>query len=100
MTITEVVNIRNQECDVYIGRDKNDAPGEFGNPFIIGEDGTRDTVVEMYRIYFIGRLKADPVFRNKVRELKGKKLGCFCKPEKCHGDIIAAYLNTLSAEEA
>ena len=100
MAKTEVVNLRTHKYDVYIGRDENDDPGEYGNPFIIGEHGPRDTVVEMYRIYFIGRMKADPIFRRKVRALKGKKLGCYCKPERCHGDVIAAYLNNLPAEEA
>ncbi len=99
MPKTEVVNIRDHKYDVYIGRDENDDPGEFGNPFIIGEHGTRDTVLEMYRIYFIGRMKADSLFRRKIRELKGKKLGCYCKPEKCHGDVIAAYLNNLPDDE-
>jgi len=99
MTKTEVVNIQNHKCDVYIGRDKNDEPGEFGNPFIIGEHGNRDTVLQKYKFYFIGRMKADPIFKQKVRDLKGKKLGCYCKPEKCHGDVIAAYLNNLPNEE-
>ena len=32
--------------------------------------------------------------KNKVYELQGKRLGCFCKPELCHGDILANYLNS------
>ncbi|MCG6418638.1 DUF4326 domain-containing protein [Vibrio fluvialis] len=24
----------------------------------------------------------------------GKRLGCFCKPDDCHGDIIAEFLNS------
>ena len=31
-----------------------------------------------------------------VVKLKGKTLGCFCKPYPCHGDIIAEYLNLLT----
>jgi hypothetical protein len=30
--------------------------------------------------------------------LRGKTLGCFCKPHPCHGDIIAAYLDSLEDE--
>jgi hypothetical protein len=26
-------------------------------------------------------------------ELDGKRLGCFCKPKLCHGDIIVAAVN-------
>lgn len=98
MPVTEVVNLQNHTYDVYIGRDENDDPGEFGNPFIIGVDGDRETVLQKYKIYFAGRIKADPVFKRKVRELKGKKLGCYCKPEKCHGDVIAAYVDNLPNE--
>jgi hypothetical protein len=28
-------------------------------------------------------------------ELKGKTLGCWCKPEACHGDILAELADTL-----
>jgi hypothetical protein len=27
---------------------------------------------------------------NQLHELKDKTLGCWCKPEKCHGDVLAA----------
>lgn len=84
-----VVNIKKtQNYDVKIGR-----PSIFGNPFVIGEDGDRDEVVNKYKTYFDNRIKKDPIFKAKVDELKGKTLGCYCKPLKCHGDIIIDYLN-------
>ena len=93
MNKTRVVNLkhilRNKEkYDVYCGR-----PGPFGNRFIIGKDGTREQVLEKYREYFYARLKIDNDFRNAIHELKGKRLACWCKPEKCHCDIIAEYLD-------
>jgi hypothetical protein len=33
-------------------------------------------------------LDNDPQMVNKLLKLKGKKLGCWCKPDKCHGDIL------------
>ena len=27
------------------------------------------------------------------RELKGKVLGCWCKPASCHGDVIAEIID-------
>jgi hypothetical protein len=84
---TEVVNIKNQKCDIYCGR-----PSFFGNPFQIGRDGTRDQVIEKYREWFIKRL-TNHVFRDRVSTLKGKRLGCWCKPFTCHCDVIAEYLN-------
>lgn len=29
---------------------------------------------------------------NELEELKGKVLGCWCKPAKCHGDILIKLL--------
>ena len=95
MAITKIVNLQNDPFDVYIGRDENDQPGEFGNPFIIGEHGTRDIVLEKYIKYFNDRLEADPIFKQKIRALKGKTLGCYCKPKSCHGDVIATYVNSF-----
>ena len=31
--------------------------------------------------------------RNK--KLKNKVLGCWCKPDKCHGDILIKILNEI-----
>ena len=28
-------------------------------------------------------------------ELKGKTLGCFCKPKSCHGDVLVELANEL-----
>ena len=46
-------------------------------------------------IYFGNKIDNDPIFKARILELKGKTLGCFCKPNSCHGDIIAEYLNNL-----
>ena len=88
---TKVINIKdrgNNKDYVYIGR-----PSPFGNPFIIGIDGTRDQVIEKYLDYFIDCLHTKKGFREEVERLKDKTLGCFCKPDYCHGDIIAHWLD-------
>jgi len=90
MPETKVVNMRNEECDRRIDR-----ATEFGNPFRLKKDGgkyTRRESIEAFRFYFSKRLDYDPEFREKVKELKGKKLGCWCKPKPCHGDVIKEYL--------
>ena len=84
---TVVVNIKTDKYDIYIGR-----PSEFGNPFVIGRDGNRDKVINMYKEYFYARIK-DQEFLNRILPLKGKILGCYCKPLTCHGDIIAEFLD-------
>ena len=84
--MTTVVNIKRNKCDVYIGRGS-----PFGNPFRIGDDGDRELVLSKFGIYFNQRL-TDQSFRDKVLELKGKVLGCWCSPLACHGDVIIEYL--------
>jgi hypothetical protein len=91
--MTTVVNIKRDAYDVYIGRAGKGKDGYFGNPFRLGITETRGTTLNRYRSYFFERLSNDPEFKRRVHELKGKILGCFCKPHDCHGDIIAEYLN-------
>ena len=86
---TTVVNIRHtKDYDVYCGR-----PSPSGNPFRIGPDGTREQVMVKFKDYFDKRIRRDLLFRAAVAMLKGKILGCYCKPLPCHCDIIAEYLN-------
>lgn len=75
-----VVNIYKEPYDVYIGR-----PSNWGNPFVIGPDGTREDVVRKYEEW----IKTQPDLIEKAKiELTGKILGCYCKPLSCHGDVL------------
>jgi hypothetical protein len=80
----EVVHCRKEKYDVYIGR-----PSKWGNPFEIGKDGTREEVIDKYRRY----IETNPELLNSIDELDGKKLGCWCRPKKCHGDVLVSILN-------
>lgn len=81
-----VVNIKNEKCDVYIGRGSI-----WGNPFVLGRDGNRDVVVRKYFDLMRDRIAADSIWMDRIMGLRGKKLGCYCKPEKCHGDVIVWF---------
>lgn len=87
--VTRVVNIdKDDNYDVYIGRGS-----EWGNPYAIGFDGDRDEVIRKFQYDFQrGFLKFS---KTDVLKLRGKTLGCHCKPAACHGDILAEYLNSL-----
>ena len=98
MKRTEVVNIRYAACDVYIGRAGHGEDGYFRNPFRLLPGMSRGATLDRYRSYFYGRLRTDTEFRRRIHALKGKRLGCFCKPYPCHGDIIKEYLDTLDDE--
>jgi len=93
MMKTTVVNIRLSEHDVYIGRAGHGQDGYWGNPFSGVRDGGREKAVALYREYFLKRLRIDPEFARRTMELKGKRLGCFCAPKLCHGNVIADYLD-------
>lgn len=88
---TKVVNKdKGDEFEVYIGRGT-----PWGNPFAIGDEGmTRNDVIEKYREYFYAEILKDPEKRRAIESLRGKTLGCHCKPADCHGDVIADYLNS------
>ena len=86
--MTKIVNKYKEKHDVYIGR-----PSLFGNPFSIGKDGDRKEVIAKFREYFRQRIIKDAKFRKEVQKLKGKILGCYCKPKECHGDVIVEYLD-------
>lgn len=92
---TRVVNIRKESCDVYIGRAGHGKDGYFGNPFRLDAEMARGGTLESYRKYFYHRLSTDEEFRGRIGELRGKTLGCFCKPNPCHGDVIKEYLDRM-----
>ncbi len=91
--MTRVVNLYKESYEVYIGRAGKGQDGYFGNPFQLRSESQREEVLQKYRDYFYKRIEEDPEFLRRVLELKGKVLGCFCKPRLCHGDIIKEFLD-------
>ena len=82
---------RGDEFDIYIGRGT-----PWGNPFAIGDNGAdRAAVLQMFEDYFQKKYVDDAQGSRDILSLKGKVLGCHCKPLPCHGDIIARYLNSI-----
>lgn len=79
-----VVNRRHNDYDVYIGRGSI-----WGNPFVIGPDGSRGQVIAQYE----ARLRARPDLLEQLPTLRGKRLGCYCAPKACHGDVLAQMAN-------
>lgn len=86
---TTIVHCRRKAYDIYIGR-----PSEWGNPFKIGTDGTREEVIREYRRW----ISTQPDLLKKIHTLKGKVLGCWCAEDRiltatppyiCHGQVLA-----------
>ena len=62
---------------------------DWGNPFELEKDGDRDTVCDSWEVYW-GLKKS---LHGKVGQLKGKALGCWCHPERCHAHHLATIAN-------
>ena len=78
--MTTVVNIHDgADYDVLIAR-----PGPWGNPFEIGPGCSREQAVAKYEVY----IRRRPDLLARLPELVGKRLGCYCAPLLCHGDIL------------
>lgn len=83
--MTRVVHCRKKHYDIYIGRES-----KWGNPFIVGPY-TREEALEKYEEWIENQLW----LLKDIHELKGKVLGCWCKPKACHGDILAYLADNL-----
>jgi len=78
---------------VYIGRRYKRGPYDFAaspcaNPYPVEPNG-RDRAVALYREH----VQNSPGLLSRLEELRGKTLGCWCKPdEACHGDVLIKLL--------
>ena len=86
-----VVHCKKEEFDVYIGRGS-----VWGNPYSHREGtlaehivGSRSEAIQKYEEYLL----SNEDLMRRLPELKGKVLGCWCKPKSCHGDVLLKYAN-------
>lgn len=89
--------ILDKDNNIYIGRsrvvfiDGIRYPFEnsiWSNPYKINDTQSREQVLELYYEYIKKKIEKEPTLVDELIKLKGKKLGCWCKPDKCHGDIL------------
>jgi len=89
--IPRVVHCKKEEFDVYVGRGS-----KWGNPYshkvgTLAEHvvGSRSEAIQKFEDYLL----SNEELMESLSELKGKTLGCWCKPKSCHGDILLRYAN-------
>lgn len=106
----KLINIKDKiPYDIYIGRshNKNDI---WGNPYTTKDSkiaefkvDTKKEAIKLYEIY----LRNNPELLSKLKELKGKVLGCWCTNKTeykesdqlvCHGQIILKLLQEYYPE--
>jgi hypothetical protein len=115
VNIKDVFDFRKRDIShtiyVYVGRNTKRAKDayllpmtEFGNPFLIGKDGTREVVCEKYRIYFDWRMKTSPNFPKLLYSLAVIAEGldlvlvCHCAPLQCHATTIKEAIEALKGK--
>ena len=85
------MRILNQKIDaippdaVYVGRGRG---SRFGNRYVIGRDGDRDQVIELYRRWLWREIRAGRITRDDLRALDGHDLVCWCHPKPCHAEVL------------
>lgn len=72
------------ESQIYIGRSS-----KWGNPFVIGRDGSRAEVIAKYHVW----IATQPELLSALGELRGRDLVRWCAPLPCHGDVLAEFAN-------
>ena len=84
----------------------------LGNPFRIGEDGTRAEVIAKYRDWLPPAYERDEVVRRAIDQLvdhlahdeRPLVLLCYCHPLPCHAAVIAEFVeakfNAMMADYA
>lgn len=94
---TRVVHVKKEPYDVYIGR-----PSIWGNPYSHKKGtnaqfhvATKKEAVARYKEYLL----AQPLLVSQLHTLIGKRLGCWCKPGLCHGDVIIEVMKELFGED-
>lgn len=87
-----VVHCKREVFDVYVGR-----PSMWGNPF-----SHKDGTLAAYKVASLEEslqrheewVMSQPDLVEAIKsELKGKTLGCWCAPKRCHGDILLRIAN-------
>lgn len=94
-----VVNLKKEKYTHYIGRGS-----VFGNPFKIEVVGSREKAIELYEAYVRRQISESAIGYKKLSLPKAiydlpedAVLGCFCKPQNCHGDVIIKIWRELHA---
>eukprot|EP00162_Nutomonas_longa_P006332 comp16902_c0_seq1/m.27647 comp16902_c0_seq1/g.27647 ORF comp16902_c0_seq1/g.27647 comp16902_c0_seq1/m.27647 type:complete len:143 (+) comp16902_c0_seq1:111-539(+) len=70
----------------------------FANPFKISPKTPRSSVIADFREYIETRLQSDPQLKKQLLLLRGKNLGCWCAPDKCHGDVLLELIEKYRSE--
>lgn len=106
----EVVNIRDMKdasTFLYVGRAnprRRLKAHPLANPFKLSpqaDAAEREQCMRDYRAWLLARPEAEAEIRALGEEAtrNGLPLGCWCKPEPCHADLLAELAEQVMAEK-
>jgi len=91
--IPKVVHCKKEDFDFMIDRTT-----KWGNPFGTRKEsrakfivGSREEAIKAYKDWILTQEE----LMVSLHELKGKTLGCWCKPKRCHGDVLVSLVSDL-----
>lgn len=61
----------------------------WGNPYVVGRDGSRARVIARYRRLLWRRIRDGPIDLHELAALDGRDLACWCHPKPCHASVLA-----------
>lgn len=105
----EIINIKHEgfaDNVIYIGRKNYFYKLEgsaLANPYVVNKKRTLEESLLLYKKWILQMysLKKGSVYEELIRlaklEKEGKSfaLGCWCKPNNCHGDIIKLVIQFI-----
>lgn len=78
----------------------------WGNPFVVGKDGTAAECVRLFKLMLLGQFAllhtpsvwdqqaAQRDILGRIDELRGRDLACWCALDKpCHADVLITLAN-------
>ena len=103
-----IINVKgltpNKPGVTYVGREFAGWKGSvLANPYAIGYLGTREQVIEMYKVwlrnqYRYGDAVAGELDKLACRHMNGEDivLGCWCAPQACHAEFIKQAIEKIA----
>ena len=86
-----------QGCDVYIGRRATQGgwalpESVWANPYGLRSGRSREESLALYEQY----VRSRPGLLEALPNLAGKRIGCWCTPQPCHGDVLVRIFQELT----
>ena len=106
MTNDNIVNLHevqdietwlSDENNVYVGRvtDRFTTDFKWGNPYRLRDYGyNREKVLQLFEQHIL----REKDLRESLGDLKGKVLGCWCAPLRCHAEVLHRLANKSGTE--